>query len=90
MAVLPAGEGSKGPRLYDWARACLFHLQSPPGERWLLICRAIANPTDIASYDATIVKIDMEVYKGRHLIENVLYQVSLTTTDRPILLFRWT
>jgi hypothetical protein len=52
--------------------ACLFHLQSPPGEHWLSIRCAIANPTDVASYDATIVKIDMEVYKGRHLIEHVL------------------
>src|ERR1700730_1663067 len=28
---LPAGEGSKGPRLYDWARLRLFRLQSPAG-----------------------------------------------------------
>jgi hypothetical protein len=70
MAVLPAGEGSKGPRLYDWARSLSVSFAITAGEHWLLIRCAIANPTDIASYDATIVKIDMEVYKGRHLIEN--------------------
>lgn len=33
---LPAGEGSKGPRLYEWARLRLFRLQSPPWDHWLL------------------------------------------------------
>lgn len=30
-----AGEGSKGPRLYDWARVRLFRLQEPPWDHWL-------------------------------------------------------
>jgi SRSO17 transposase len=47
---LPAGEGSKGPRLYDWARLRLFRLQSPPWDHWLLIRRSIADPTDMAFY----------------------------------------
>jgi len=47
---LPAGEGSKGPRLYDWARVRLFRLQAPPSDHWLLIRRSIADPTDMAFY----------------------------------------
>jgi SRSO17 transposase len=47
---LPAGEGSKGPRLYDWARLRLFRLQSPPWDHWLLIRRSIADPEDFAFY----------------------------------------
>lgn len=46
---LPAGEGSKGPRLYDWA-LWLMRLQSPPWDHWLLIRRSIADPTDMAFY----------------------------------------
>lgn len=47
---LPAGEGSKGPRLYDWARLRLFRLQAPPWDHWLLIRRSIADPADMAFY----------------------------------------
>ena len=47
---LPAGQGSKGPRLYDWARVRLFRLQSPPWDYWLLIRRSIDDPTDMAFY----------------------------------------
>ncbi len=47
---LPAGQGSKGPRLYDWARLRLFRLQSPPWDHWLLIRRSISDPTDMAFY----------------------------------------
>ena len=47
---LPAGQGSKGPRLYDWARLRLFRLQSPPWDHWLLIRRSISDPTDVAFY----------------------------------------
>jgi SRSO17 transposase len=47
---LPAGQGSKGPRLYDWARLRLFRLQSPPWDHWLLIRRSISDPADMAFY----------------------------------------
>ena len=47
---LPAGVGSKGPRLYDWARLRLFRLQSPPWDHWLLIRRSIFDPADMAFY----------------------------------------
>lgn len=47
---LPAGAGSKGPRLYDWARLRLFRMQAPPWDHWLLIRRSIADPPDMAFY----------------------------------------
>lgn len=47
---LPAGQGSKGPRLYDWARVRLFRLQAPPWDHWLLVRRSICDPTDMAFY----------------------------------------
>jgi SRSO17 transposase len=47
---LAAGRGSKGPRLYDWARVRLNRLQSPPWDHWLLIRRSISHPTDMAFY----------------------------------------
>ena len=47
---LPAGQGSKGPRLYDWARLRLFRLQSPPWDHWLLIRRSISDPAEMAFY----------------------------------------
>ncbi|MFI4972621.1 MAG: IS701 family transposase [Hyphomicrobiales bacterium] len=45
-----AGEGSKGPRLYDWARVRLFRLQEPPWDHWLLIRRSRKTPKDRAYY----------------------------------------
>ena len=47
---LPAGVGSKGSRLYDWARLRLFRLQSPPWDHWLLVRRSIFDPADMAFY----------------------------------------
>jgi len=47
---LPAGQGAKGPRLYDWARVRLMRLQSPPWDHGLLIRRSISNPEDMAFY----------------------------------------
>ena len=49
---LPAGDGAKGPRLYDWALATLPIIREPSEgfERWLLIRRSIADPTDLAYY----------------------------------------
>jgi len=47
---LPAGQGAKGPRLYDWARVRLMRLQAPPWDHGLLIRRSISNPQDMAFY----------------------------------------
>jgi SRSO17 transposase len=47
---LSAGDGAKGPRLYDWVR---IPLQTPLVEgwsRWLLLRRSISDPSDITAY----------------------------------------
>jgi SRSO17 transposase len=49
---LSAGEGSKGPRLYDWARVPLERLQEPEWGHWLLVRRSISDPTKLAYYVA--------------------------------------
>jgi len=49
---LSAGDGAKGPRLYDWAMATLPGAGGPSGgqERWLLIRRSLTDPADLAYY----------------------------------------
>ena len=39
---LSAGEGAKGPRLYDWARVPSRALPDPGWDYWLLVRRSIA------------------------------------------------
>ena len=48
--MLPAGEGAKGFRLYDWARVRLPWTCDPGHERWLLSRRSRRNPSDRAYY----------------------------------------
>ena len=45
-----AGAGSKGERLYDWARVSLPGAQPPGVGRWLLVRRSIADPAERAYY----------------------------------------
>jgi SRSO17 transposase len=47
---LSAGAGSKGERLYDWARVRLVRRQEPPWDHWLLVRRNRKNPEDLAFY----------------------------------------
>ena len=51
---LSAGEGAKGPRLYDWALADVWRLQMTPGEQswghYLLVRRSIEDPSKLAYY----------------------------------------
>jgi SRSO17 transposase len=47
---LSAGAGSKGERLFDWARVRLVRLQEPPWDHWLLVRRSIADPEDLAYF----------------------------------------
>jgi SRSO17 transposase len=53
---LSAGDGVKGPRLYDWAMASLpphpdDHLGAPDAfQRWLLVRRSITDPDELAYY----------------------------------------
>jgi SRSO17 transposase len=50
--VLPAGEGSKGPRLYEWAWVQLPDQTEAASERarWLLIRRSLADHSERAYY----------------------------------------
>jgi len=51
-APLTAGEGAKGPRLYDWARVRLSWESAEGFERWLLIRRSRRDPEALAYYFA--------------------------------------
>jgi|FLYL01.1.fsa_nt_gi SRSO17 transposase len=47
---LSAGEGSKGPRLYDWLRLPLNPPMQEGFERWLLVRRSIEDPDELTAY----------------------------------------
>jgi SRSO17 transposase len=47
---LSAGEGAKGPRLYDWVRVPIRPLREPGWEHWLLVRRSLSDPADLAYY----------------------------------------
>ena len=47
---LSAGNGTKGPRVYDWARVVIRPLREPGKGYWLLVRRSIAQPEELAYY----------------------------------------
>lgn len=47
---LSAGAGSKGPRVYEWARVPLRPVGEPGTGSWLLVRRSLTEPTDLAYY----------------------------------------
>ena len=47
---LSAGDGAKGPRVYDWARVALAEPTPAGWERWLLVRRSSADPAKLAFY----------------------------------------
>jgi SRSO17 transposase len=47
---LSMGEGTKGPRLFDWACVPILHRWEDDGSHWLLIRRCITDPTQKAYY----------------------------------------
>jgi SRSO17 transposase len=47
---LSAGEGSKGPRLYDWIRLPLNPPLQEDFQRWLLVRRSIEDPEELSAY----------------------------------------
>jgi SRSO17 transposase len=47
---LSSGEGSKGPRLYEWLRLPLNPPMQEGFERWLLIRRSIEDPDELTAY----------------------------------------
>jgi SRSO17 transposase len=47
---LSMGEGSKGPRSFDWARLPIRHRGMDDQQHWVLIRRSVADPTDFTFY----------------------------------------
>ena len=47
---LSAGNGAKGPRVYDWTRVAIRPLKEPGKGYWLLARRSIAQPEELAWY----------------------------------------
>jgi SRSO17 transposase len=47
---LSCGEGSKGPRLYDWAYLPYGSVELDGWQHWLLVRRSIEDPKDLAYY----------------------------------------
>ena len=47
---LSAGDGAKGPRLYDWTRVPIRPWKAPGKGYWLLVRRSIAKPDELAYY----------------------------------------
>jgi len=45
-ARLSAGDGAKGPRVYDWTRARVNNASAPDWERWLVARRSLVTPED--------------------------------------------
>ena len=45
-----AGDGAKGPRVYDWAVVDIRPLREPGRGHWLLVRRSIAKPDELAYY----------------------------------------
>jgi len=47
---LSAGQGTKGPRRFDWARLPLLQGDTTDGRHWLLFRRCLDNPAELAYY----------------------------------------
>lgn len=47
---LSAGEGTKGPRWYDWTWRPLAAPRQPQWGRWLLVRRSLSAPTELTAY----------------------------------------
>ena len=68
-----AGDGAKGPRVYDWARVEIRPLKEPGKGYWLLVRRSIAKPGELAYYvcfgpvDTTLEEL---VRRGRNSLDH--------------------
>jgi SRSO17 transposase len=51
---LSAGDGSKGPRLFDWAVVPLARWPEPGWRHWLLLRRSLSDPKELAYYVAYV------------------------------------
>ena len=84
---LSAGEGSKGPRLYDWGWLPIRPWSEPGRGHWLLVRRSIADPEDLAYY-ACLVR---ETYRWRNWRSwPALGGSSKTPSRRPSRRWGWT
>ena len=45
-----AGDGAKGPRVYEWVAADIRPLREPGKGHWLLVRRSVAKPEELAYY----------------------------------------
>ena len=47
---LSMSEGTKGPRVFDWACVPILHQWQQDGRHWLLLRRSLSDPQDLAYY----------------------------------------
>src|SRR6476661_270589 len=75
-----ARAGTKGGRLFDWARVRLFPLQEPPRRHWLLVRRSIADPEDLAYFvafgPATARLVDLARVAGRRWLVEECFEAA--------------
>jgi len=50
--TLPAGDGSQGPRLYDWVWGRLPYVTAPGMAQWVVVRRSLSDPAELAYYRA--------------------------------------
>jgi SRSO17 transposase len=73
---LSAGDGSKGPRWYDWRWLLLADPVDPAWRRWLLVRRSVSDPTELRGYvvfapqDTTLAEV-VRVAGTRWVIEQL-------------------
>ena len=71
---LSAGDGTKGPRWYDWMWLSLATPWQPDWRRWLLVRRSLSDPTELTAYvvfapHATTLATVVQVAGSRWTIE---------------------
>jgi len=74
---LSAGDGAKGPRLYDWAWGPMAPARQSGWEHWWLVRRSISDPSELAYYfvyapAATVLTEIVEVAGTRWAVEESL------------------
>jgi SRSO17 transposase len=72
---LSAGNGTKGPRWYDWRWLPLAQSSEPGWRRWLLVRRSLSTPTELQAYvvfalPATTLETVVRVAGSRWTIES--------------------
>ena len=92
---LSAGEGSKGPRLYDWGRVSIGPWSEPDQGHWLLVRRSITDPEDLAYYacfgaaDTLLVEL-VRVAGTRWIIEDAFKEAKQEVGLDEYQVRRWT